>query len=351
VSPSRAIGYPDYRALYSRCRVISMVQGEELLIAEPVERDRKALRKLFDSEGYVCSVATDMAHACDMVQRKFFPVALIDLDFSGTNQGLELIQFIHERSAPTRVVLMSARRSFEAAVAALRTGVVDIVNKRPDQVQQLRASVRVAVDRGQSGHQQGAFVREVRSVLDDALKIILGLQRRVHGGQGGNDTSSGAGLDMKPAILIIDHDQEFLQKTANLLADKPWEVSVELSGGSGLDRASTFSFQVICVRDELSDLPGQMVVRSAQAQKTSTLALLYSQVGNGRIERYEGGQSSGSETPFRGPAHLIDRMSSVVADIASLREERRYLQAFRSEHGTFLKRYADLKARIDSLSE
>ena len=325
-----------------------MVQGEELLIAEPVERDRKALRKLFDSEGFVCTVANDMAHACDVVQRKFFPVALIDLDFGGTNQGLDLIQFMHDRSAPTRIVLMSARRSFEAAVAALRTGVVDIVNKRPDQVAQLRAAVRVAVDRGQSGHKQGAFVREVRGVLDDALKIMLGLQRRVHGG---SETSSGGGLDMKPAILIIDHDQSFLQATANLLADKPWEVSVELSGGSGLDRASTFSFQIICVRDELSDLPGQMVVRSAQAQKTSTLALLYSQLGSGHIDRYEGGQCTHTNAPFNGPTHLVERMSSLVAELASMREERRYLQAFRTEHGPFLKRYADLKARIDSLSE
>ena len=133
-----------------------MVQGEELLIAEPVERDRKALRKLFDAEGYVCTAANDMAHACDMVQHKFFPVALVDLDFEGTNRGLELIQFIHERSAPTRIVLMAARRSFEAAVAALRTGVVDIVNKRPDQVEHLRSALRLALDRSQAaGSKQG----------------------------------------------------------------------------------------------------------------------------------------------------------------------------------------------------
>ncbi|HKP60937.1 MAG TPA: response regulator [Polyangiales bacterium] len=323
-----------------------MVQGEELLIAEPVERDRKALRKLFDAEGYVCTAANDMAHACDVVQRKFFPVALVDLDFEGTNRGIELIQFIHERSAPTRIVLMAARRSFEAAVAALRTGVVDIVNKRPDQVEHLRSAVRLAVDRSQAGHKQGGLVREVRGVLDDALKIMLGLQRRLHP----TDVNSAAGIDMKPAILIVDNDQPFLQQTANLLGGKPWEVSVELSGGSGLDRATMFGFQIVCVRDEL-DLPGQMVIRSCQAQKSATLALLYSQVGQGRIDRYEGGQVTHSDTPFRGPEHLVERMSSLVSEIASLREERRYLQLFRSEHGPFLKRFADLKARIDSLSE
>ncbi|HKU37052.1 MAG TPA: response regulator [Polyangiales bacterium] len=323
-----------------------MVQGEELLIAEPVERDRKALRKLFDAEGYVCTAANDMAHACDVVQRKFFPVALVDLDFDGTNRGLELIEFIHQHSTPTRVVLMSARRSFEAAVAAMRTGVVDIVNKRPDQVEHLRAAMRLAVDRSQAGHKQGSLVREVRGVLDDALKIMLGLQRKLHP----TDTSSGAGLDMKPAILIVDSDQQFLQQTANLLGGKPWEVSVELSGGSGLDRATTFAFQIVCVREELGDLPGQMVIRSCQAQKSATLGLVYSQAGRGRIDRYENGQVTNSE-PFRGPEHLVERMSALVSELASLREERRYLQAFRSEHGQFLKRFADLKARIDLLNE
>ena len=326
-----------------------MVQGEELLIAEPVERDRKALRKLFDAEGYVCTVATDLAHARDLIQRKFFPVALVDLDFAGTNQGIDLIEFIHERSTPTRVVLMAARRSFEAAVAALRTGVVDIVNKRPDQIQHLRAALRVAVDRGQSGAPQGAFVREVRGVLDDALNIMLGMSRRMYGGT--LESSSGGSLDMKPTILVIDADSDFLQQTATLLTEKPWEVSVELSGGSGLDRASTFSFQIVCVRDELSDLPGNMVMRSAQAQKTSMLGLVYSATGPGRIDRYEAGQMTHSDSPFRGPAHLVEKLGALVTEIASLREERRYLQAFRSEHGPFLKRYAELKARIDSLSE
>lgn len=342
------MGYPD-RALSRAVACDYMVQGEELLIAEPVERDRKALRKLFDAEGYVCTVATDLAHARDLTQRKFFPVALIDLDFDGTNQGLELIQFIHERSTPTRVVLMAARRSFEAAVAALRTGVVDIVNKRPDEIQHLRAAVRLAVDRGQTGHQSGGFVREVRGVLDDALKIMLGLSRRVYAGTA--ETSTSSGLDMKPAILIIDTDSNFLQQIATLLAEKPWEVSVELSGGSGLDRASTFSFQILCVRDELSDLPGQMVMRSTQAQRPATLGLVYSAHGQGRIDRYESGQVKRSATPFRGPAHLVELMSELVGEIASMREERRYLQAFRAEHGPFLKRFADLKSRIDSLTE
>jgi DNA-binding response OmpR family regulator len=178
---------------------------------------------------------------------------------------------------------------------------------------------------------------------------MLGMTRRVYGGTG--ELSAGAGLDMKPAILLIDTEGGFLQQAAALLQERPWEVSVELSGGSGLDRASTFSFQIVCVREELSDLPGQMVMRSTQAQRPQTMGLVYSAAGQGRIDRYDAGQVKRSITPFRGPSHLVEVMSELVGEIASMREERRYLQAFRTEHGQFLKRFADLKSRIDSLAE
>ena len=44
-------------------------------------------------------------------------------------------------------------------------------------------------------------------------------------------------------------------------------------------------------------------------------------------------------------------LDELVGEIATRRLERRYMQQFRSEHGAFLKRFADLKARVDALSE
>ena len=323
-----------------------MAQGEELLIAESSERDRDGLRKLFEADGYVCTAPDGIPHAQDLLRRKFFPVALIDLDFGGTNEGLALADYIQQHSRPTRIVMITSRRSFDAAVSALRVGVVDIVNKRPDQVEHLRSAMSLALDRYHSGSKDSLLLREARAVLDDAMRILVGFGRRIYGGEG----SSGASFKMKPAILIIDEDQAFLQETANLLAHKPWEVSVEMSGGSGLDKASTFSFQIVCAREELADLPGQMLMRSAQSQKPNTLGLVYSEFAESRIDRYEAGQCKASDAPFRGPAHLIDALETLVDELAVVREERRYLQALRTDHGPFFKRFADLKARIDSLS-
>lgn len=345
---------PSYVILSGRARVDPhgahraggrMAQGEELLIAEGAERDRQGLRSVFEAEGFVCTVAGTHEQAKELLRLKFFPVALIDLDFGGTNEGLALANHAREHSAPTKIVMLTARRSFEAAVIALRVGVVDIVNKRPDQVSHLRGAVGLALERYYTSSKDSSLLREARAVLDDAVRIMLGLGRKLYSTEG-----SSAVLRIKPTLLVVDQNQAFLQQVANLLADRNWDVSVELRGGAGLDRASTFAFQIVAVRDELADLPGHMLVRTAQAQKRPPLGVVYSESGQGRIDRYEGGVAKFSDQPFEGPEHLVRVLDKLVQELQQLREERRYLQAFRSDYGPFFKRFADLKARIDSLA-
>jgi DNA-binding NtrC family response regulator len=323
------------------------MSGEELLIADSAERDRDGLRKLFDDRGYVCTATGQVSAAQDLVRRKFFPAAVIDLDFGGTGGGIELARFIQQTSRPTRVVLLAGRRSFEAAVEALRLGAVDVVSKRPDQIEYLQDTVRRAIDLSRSGDKGGSLMGEVKIAMEDALRIMLAMARRVYGV---GDNTSAAGFAIKPAILFIDEDQQFLRAVAQKLAGKPWDVSVELSGGSGLDKASTFSFQIVAVREELSDLPGQMLLRSAQAQQPQVLGLSYSLVGAGHAERFEAGKSTRS-WPIAGIDELVRCLDELVAELTARREERRYMQAFRNEHGAFLKRFAELKARIDALGE
>jgi DNA-binding NtrC family response regulator len=320
--------------------------GEELLIADSNDRDREGLRKLFDDQGYVCTASERMDTVKELVQRKFFPVAVIDLDFGTTGGGLELARYIQEKSRPTRILLLVARRSFEAAVEGLRLGVIDIISKRPDQIAHLQSTVRRAIDLSHSGDRGGALLYEVREVLAEALTIMLAMARKVYG----SSQISAAGLGIKPAILIIDQDQRFLKEVGDKLADKPWDVSIELSGGSGLDRACSFSFQIVAVREQLSDLPGQMLLRSAQGQQPQVLGLLYSMVGEGKAERYEAGRATRG-WPCASSDDLVRCMQELVTELSARREERRYMQTFRAEHGAFLKRFAELKVRIDQLTE
>src|SRR5262245_60565605 len=157
-----------------------MAQGEELLIAEGSSRDRDGLRKLFEAESYVVTAVETPEQARDLLQRKFFPIALIDLDFGGTNEGLSLASYVEQHSKPTKIVMITGRRSFEAAVRALRVGVVDVVNKRPDQIDYLRDSVKLALDLYHGSSKDSMLLRETRLVLDDAMRILLGLGRKLY---------------------------------------------------------------------------------------------------------------------------------------------------------------------------
>src|ERR1700712_3305130 len=182
-----------------------MANGEELLIAEAAERDRSGLRSVFEAEGFMVTVATTPEQVRELLARKFFPVAIIDLDFGDTNEGLTLAAHASQVSHPTKIVMITARRSFEAAVSALRVGVVDIVNKRPDQVSHLRSAVTLALDRYHTSSKDSALVREARAVLDDAVRIMLGLGKKLYGSEG-----SSVSLRIKPTILIVDQNQTFL---------------------------------------------------------------------------------------------------------------------------------------------
>jgi DNA-binding response OmpR family regulator len=175
---------------------------------------------------------------------------------------------------------------------------------------------------------------------------MMSMSRRIYD----DETSlSGSRSAMKPTILLIDDDQQFLQEVAKLVVDKEWEVSIEMSGGSGLDKATTFSFQILAVSHQLTDLPGQTLIKSIQVQQPKIIAVLYSRSSSGFVDRYEAGKSVSSDKPFTGASHLVEKLSSITKELETIQQERRYLRAFRNEYGEFLKRYAELKVRIDSL--
>ncbi len=320
-----------------------MASGSELLIVDSSARDREGLRKYFDEHGFVCTAAGDGGTARQLVLQKFFPAALIDLDVDQPNAGLDLVRYVREKSRQTAVVLLTARRSFEAAVEAVRLGVFDIVKKSPDQVEHLAGIVNVATERYHHVKDDELF-REVRAVLDESFKVMLSLSRKVY------SHLSLAAAPLRPRVMIVDGDSDFLREMSTLISDRDWEITAEMSGGAGLDRGMSQRLDVVAVRNELPDLRGSMVLRSIQAQRGEVLGLLYSTAdGSGRIDRMEQGQNEGTERPFKGAKHLVERIQALADELGTRAQERRFIQAFRGDNEDFVRRYAELKLKIDRL--
>ncbi|GAB5544185.1 MAG: response regulator [Sandaracinaceae bacterium] len=318
-----------------------MASGTELLIVDGSDRDREGLRKFFDGKGYVCTAVGTADEAKALATKKFFPVALIDLDVGGEGHGVDLVRYVRSKSRPTAVILITSRASFDGAVEGLRAGVIDVVQKTRGQAEHLIRTVERAQER--QAAQGGELYREVRAVLDDSFKVMLGLSRKVYA------HLSLAATPLKPRVLIVDPEQEFLKELSQLVQDKDWDVAGEMNGGGALDRGSSTKLDIIATRDELPDLRGSMVIRSIQAQHGDVLGLLYTTEGDGKIERIEHGQVEDVDRPFTGAAQLIEKIDAVVEELGTRTQERRFIQAFSADHRDFLKRYAELKLKIDRL--
>jgi DNA-binding NtrC family response regulator len=328
-----------------------MASGDELLIVDSAERDREGMRKVFDDEGYVCTAVATGDDARDLVGRKFFPAALIDLDVDRPGGGIEIARSLREKSRQTAIVILTTRRSFEAAVEAIRAGCIDVVVKRPEEVPHLKRIIAIAADRYRAGDKSGTLLRDVKQVVDDAIKIMIDMARVVYA-----DTSSlGSGKEAAtpraaPKILVIDADSSFLKEIAQAMGQNDWEIAAEMTGGSALDKAGEHKFDIVACRDDLPDLPGSMVLKSIQAQRPEMVGLLYSAPGGGgRIERWEQERTTNVERPFKGAAHLVQKIAELASEKGSIERDRRVIQKFRSEHADFLRRWAEIKSRFDAL--
>jgi len=319
-----------------------MSAGHELLIVDGVERDREGLRRWFDERGYVCTAVDSGARAADLAGQKVFRVALVDLDIGGDGRGVEVVEAIRERSRVTAIVGTTGRRSFDLAVRAFRAGAIDVVLKDPESVEHLAQVVERAALRAEASA-GGDLFGEVRDVMDEAFKVMLHLSRGVYA------HLSAAKAPIRPRVLIVDGDQEFMRELAFLVEDEPWEVHAEMSGGAALDRGMTTSLDIVASRAELMDLRGSMVVKSIQAQSPEVIVLVYTASGDGRIDHYEQGEVRSSTAALSGPEDLFHAVSERVDQLDERAQERRFIQAFTGEHREFVKRYADLKQKIDRL--
>src|SRR5208337_1097614 len=116
-----------------------MTQGK-LLIVDDELSVRDSLAKWFAEEGYDVATAENANEALTRVAEQAFDVALVDIKMRGTD-GIELQRRLHEIYPDMLVIIMTGYASVETAIAALKNGAYDYVNKPldPDEIAHLVA--------------------------------------------------------------------------------------------------------------------------------------------------------------------------------------------------------------------
>jgi two-component system response regulator HydG len=133
-----------------------------VLVVDDERSNVESLEKIFAREGVRVLTAHDAKHALETLRTHRVNVVLTDLMMPGTT-GLELLKAVKQLGPEVEVVLMTAYGSVEAAVAAMREGAYDFVEK-PLKRHAIVKSVRKAAERGR-------LVAENRS-LKDEIKML-----------------------------------------------------------------------------------------------------------------------------------------------------------------------------------
>jgi DNA-binding NtrC family response regulator len=120
-----------------------------VLVADDQRQVREALRLLLKAEGFEAVLASSPAEVVAAAATRDLDVALIDLNYSrdttSGQEGLDLLARLRDLDAALPVVVMTAWASIDLAVAAMRQGARDFLEK-PWENQRLLSVLRTQVE-------------------------------------------------------------------------------------------------------------------------------------------------------------------------------------------------------------
>ena len=323
--------------------------GVEVLVLDADQRVHAGIAQLLsEAQLHVTSVtAADAAIAA--VDRQFFSVALIDIDTPEPRAGIDTIGKIKAMSPTSMIIAMTPRRSYDDAVDAVRAGAIDLILKAPDSVAYLKDRVLDAAGRSVGKREVDSVLDDVRGVHEEFLQRFMEAERRsidLADKAAGRDPGRNL-LNEELRVLVVDEVDNLFESMVKA-APNGYGFVHATSGGEGLDRITNGTFHYAMVASDITDLPASTLARTIRNQHPDTVVLTFlGPSDNGQVELVE---TAGTRTlikPFSEAKLLVDRLDELADAWKAKARERRYTQAFREKHYDFLRRYVELKTKIE----
>ena len=323
--------------------------GMEVLVLDGDPRVHAGIEQLLSEAQLHVTCARDADRALALVQRQFFSVALVDIDTASPRDGISTIAALKQASPTTMVIAMTPRRSFDDAVDAVRAGAVDLILKAPDSVAYLKERVLEAAGRSVGRREVDSVLDDVKRVHDEFLQHFMDAERRaidLADQVAGRDAARAVNMD-ELRVLVIDEVDD-LVTALEAASPKGFAFTHATNGGEGLDRVSSGAFHYAMIGQDISDLPATTIARTIRNQHPDTVVLTFLGPGeNGHVELVETHGTRPVVKPFTEAAQLIARLDDLAEAWRAKARERRYTQAFREKHYDFLRRYVEIKTKID----
>jgi DNA-binding NtrC family response regulator len=336
-------------SVVKRMSTVRELVGAEVLVVDQDPAVQRGMVKLLSEANLNVTCATTPDEAVGFLEKRFFSVVVVDLDTPMPGAGLRTTAAVKSKSPTSMVVILTPRKSFDEAVAAIRAGAIDVVLKTPDAVPYLKGRILEAASRSMDTREVRAVLAEVKEVHQEFLQLFMDAERRAMDFE---DRLSGRDPDRSVLIsnlrvLVVDSDPRLGE--ALVKASAPgYMFEQALSGGQALDLTGSHPYHYVMVSENLSDLPSSMVARSVKGQSPDSVVLAYSGPGPGaRVEVVETTQNRPVINDFTSPKQLIDRLDELAEAFRAKVRERRYTQAFREKYYDFLRRYVNIKTKVE----
>ena len=102
----------------------------EVLVVDDEADIRELVSGVLEDEGYTVRTAADSTAALDAISERRPSMVLLDVWLQGSRlDGLQLLQEIKRRDASLPVLLISGHGNLDTAVAAVREGAIDFIEK------------------------------------------------------------------------------------------------------------------------------------------------------------------------------------------------------------------------------
>jgi len=334
-----------YRSPISGAQLV----GIEVLVLDADARVHTGIEQLLSEAQLHVTCVTEQDRALALVDRQFFSVALVDIDTPTPGAGLGTIRAIKERSPTSMVIAMTPRRSFDDAVEAVRAGAIDLILKSPESVPYLKDRVLDAAGRSVGRREVDSVLVDVRGVHEEFLQRFMEAERRaidLADKAAGRDPRRTVNME-ELRVLVVDEVDDLVSALDEASPDTFAFVHAT-SGGEGLDRISNGPFHYAMIAEDVTDLPATTLARTIRNQHPETVVLTFlGPSDNGKVDLVETGGQRTLVKPFKDAKQLIDRLDELAEAWRAKARERRYTQAFRERHYDFLRRYVELKTKID----
>lgn len=336
-------------SIAKRLSTVRDLVGAEVLVVDQDPSVQRGMVKLLSEASLNVSCASTPEDALLLVEKRFFSVVVVDLDTPTPGAGLRTTAAVKDKSPTSMVVIITPRKSFDEAVAAIRAGAIDVVLKAPEAVPYLKDRILEAASRSMDTREVASVLGEIKESHQDFLQLFMDAERRALDAEdrlaGRDPEKSAFTSDLR--VLVVDSNSQLADALASG-AGRGYLFDKALSGGQGLDLVGSSQYHYVMVSDELYDLPSSMVTRSVKSQSPDSVVLAYSGPGpGGRVEMVDSAHNRPVIAEFTSPNQLLERMDELAEAFRAKVRERRYTQAFRDRYYDFLRRYVNIKKKVE----